>query len=168
MPRKLTHALACISLLFPAEWAPGAGKDHTPPGVSWKRLPSNEKLMYMAGYWDGYVEGSVDGSKLSYAVVMKAAQETHSGCNVGPLSHDEMRNLIEPEMKEFILLSDSVPTVESAVEATSVFYEDYRNLPVCWKHAAYFAVASLAGRARGEQELAAARKADAESQCGAK
>lgn len=47
----------------------------------------------------------------------------------------------------------------------STFYDDYRNMPVCWDEAVSFSIASLRGNAAADQELAAARKRGAENGC---
>jgi hypothetical protein len=56
-------------------------------------------------------------------------------------------------------------TVGDIENATTAFYSDYRNAPVCWRDAFQFSVWSLSGDAPKEQELNSARKRGAESSC---
>jgi hypothetical protein len=49
--------------------------------------------------------------------------------------------------------------------AVSSFYGDYRNVSVCWNQAVQFSIWSLSGDAVTDQEIDAARKSKAESDC---
>jgi hypothetical protein len=123
--------------------------------------------MYVGGFSQGYHQGVIDGMGYSVRWNTKMFAKTH--CTPAPelLSKEEMLAELNAEAQEKKLpfYGDFHTNPKQISDVMSVFYADYRNMPICWENALRFSAASLAGRAPTEQELDAARKTDAESSC---
>lgn len=167
--RKIIVVAGCL-LLFYAGRTFGENKVLVLNGTNWKAFPASEKIMYTYGFSQGYRQGTLDGENMASRWVGRLVRKWH--CTEGPsLSEEEIRNLVNAEMdaqvqaQKYPFYGDARTTLSQYVDTMSVFYSDYRNAPVCWGNALRFSSASLAGRAPTEQELDAARKADAQSGC---
>lgn len=128
-------------------------------GTSWKTLNRFERALYVAGFNKGHAAGMSDGMKRVLEVVT-AARPASSWT-------PEERQKLEERAKQMDQKSAANSDLTMGqVEATvSTFYDDYRNMSVCWDDAIRFSTLSLKGIAPTQKELNAARKAGAESGC---
>lgn len=60
---------------------------------------------------------------------------------------------------------DKVQGWDTIKDQMSLFYQDFRNTPVCWGDAELIAILSLSGAAPSDAELAAVRSEDARAGC---
>jgi len=166
--KKLIVVGSCL-LLFCAGWVFGQNKVLILNGTNWKVFPDSQRIMYVYGFQQGYHQGVPDGMGLDSRWTIKLLAKTHCNCTPMPTQLSEAEIVTEmnaeAEDKKYPFYGHSETTLNQFVETMSIFYNDYRNTPVCWDKALRFSAASLAGRAPTEEELDAARKADAESGC---
>ncbi len=160
--RRRIAIVACSGLVFLAGLAVGKAQEapHPAGGSTWQNLTETIRDIYVRGFSNGYVVGARDAS--GYAVVKFGAKL--------PAMTAAVRKDMDEGAAQFgsagrALLSPQGPGVEVIVSTVSTFYSDYRNTPICQDKAILFSVASLAGNAASDQELAAARKAGAETGC---
>jgi hypothetical protein len=156
--RKLIVAAGSL-VIFGAGWCFGQQSSITMNGTSWKTVQRIERVFYVTGFNRGHAAGMQDGFKEAFETIVA----------VRPASSwtpEEKEKLVEKvrliEGKSGAHADITMGQLEATV---STFYNDYRNMPVCWDAATEFSISSLKGNAPAEQELSAARKTGAESGC---
>jgi hypothetical protein len=128
-------------------------------GTGWKNFDRVGRLLYVEGFDKGHAAGMSDG--FEEVLEMLTAAKLPSSW-----TPEERKKLADKasqiDQKAAAYSAFTIGQIEATV---STFYEDYRNAPVCWNHAISFSTSSLKGGASTDQELDAARKADAERGC---
>jgi hypothetical protein len=156
--KKLTIVTACL-LLFWGGWCFGQQGSTAWNGTSWKTLNRFERGLYVTGFNNGRATGMREGFKEVLEVVT-AARPASSW------TPEERKRLKEKaEQIDQKSTANSDLTISQLEATVSTFYEDYRNMPVCWDDAVSFSTSSLKGKAPTEKELNSARKKGAESGC---
>jgi hypothetical protein len=156
--RKPIVVAGCL-FLFCAGWAFGQQTAMTWNGTSWKTLNRFERALYVAGFNKGHVAGMREA--LEEALEMVTAVRPASSWT--PEEKKELMKKAEQHDQKSAANSDL--TIGQLEATISTFYDDYRNMPVCWDDATKFSTLSLKGNAPTEKELNAARNAGAESGC---
>jgi hypothetical protein len=151
---------AVVLIVFCTGWSAGQSQQG-PDGNAWDVIPPAARTFYVKGFSDGYAAGVLHAGVLAGA---KNAPETVSAMNTAERKdYEELlawaRRIVPFEVGG---PPKSVGELEGVLDT---FYRDYRNAPVCMNKAIMFAIASMAGNAAPEQELAAARKSGAEVGC---
>jgi len=147
----------CCGLIFAVGWALG---QQSLSASKWTEYGNENKLariMYLQGYLDGFDDGDSAMEKITYPLLEDQLQDPTTKKRVAP----QLRRVADIVG----LGKNSSITVGDIQNATTAFYSDYRNAPVCWRDAFQFSVWSLSGDAPTEQELNSARKRGAESSC---
>lgn len=144
-------------LLFCVGWA--FGQQSVFNGTGWKNANLDQRVFYIRGFTEGHYSGMIDGSRVileavKTAIPSSAWTQKEKIAFLKKLSETDHNSAAQPHF--------SVRQIEST---TSTFYDDYRNVPVCWYHAVQFSVSSLEGNAPSETDLDRTRKSDAESGC---
>lgn len=143
-------------------WAFAQAQAPSFDGGYWAQLDKADnfaRLMYIKGYLKGYADGDSAMEKIASVFIKK----------------DEISSLDEPRKQLVIAQTWRVAqvlgvqggniTFGKIESATDAFYSDYRNAPVCWGLGLQFSIMSLRGTPASDDELAAARKAGAQSGC---
>lgn len=156
--RKLVTAVGSL-MMFGAGWCFGQQSGITLNGTSWKPLSRFERTLYLVGFNKGHVAGMREGFKEVLEVIV-AARPASSWTSEERQKLEEKAKLMD---RKSIAHSDF--TMGQLEATVSTFYEDYRNMPVCWDDATRFSTSSLKGNTPTEEELNAARKSGAESGC---
>jgi len=154
---KKTLTVGGSLLLFCAGWASGqnaAGPKYD--GSAWNNL-RNMDVLAQTLYTSGYVAGYRRGSVVDWVI--------HGSGKPSPLENSKIARLKIESHDLNGLGKNRHVTVAEVQEAMDTFYNDYRNVPVCWDDALVFSVESLNDDAPTEQELDATRKANAETGC---
>lgn len=112
-------------------------------GTFWSHsMSSQEKVMYVWGFRDGYDHGYFNGRGDVYL------KET-VGKGRTPLTDREVYEAMHPSVS----LSNG-----DIIQQVDRFYADYRNVPVCMDDAVLQAIDSLKGRAWTDADLALYRR----------
>ncbi len=153
--RKVIVAVSCL-LVFCSRMAFGQRSGFS--GANWKNLSLSERAVYVKGFNAGYVAGMDKGVKKTLEVI---------GAVKPPSSWtpEERRKLAERAEQIDQKSGHSDFTIGQLEATVTAFYDDYRNMPVCWDDAVRFSTLSLQGNAPTEEELNTARKKGAESGC---
>jgi hypothetical protein len=154
--RQQIIAAGCLSL-FCTGWA--LGQQSAWNGARWKTLNTFEGTLYVAGFNRGHAAGMREGFK-EFSEVIVAARPASSW------TAEERKKIMEKA--EQIDRQSAVPvgvTMGQLQATVFTFYDDYRNMPVCWDDATRFSSLSLDGNAPTEEELNTARKSGAEGGC---
>jgi hypothetical protein len=154
--RRLIVALGCL-LFFGGGWC--FGQQSAWNGTLWKTSNHFDRTLYVAGFNKGHAAGMREGFEEVFEVIVAAR----------PASAwtPQERKIVEEKAKQIDRQSvtNSDLTMGQLEATVSTFYDDYRNMPVCWDDATRFSTLSLKGNDPTEKELNAARKAGAESGC---
>jgi hypothetical protein len=152
--------LACgCGLLFLSGWMLGQNKGSGNDGARWRTLTPFEKNLYALGFSRGYGQGATDAGALALAKMLSSQPPTLT-------SEDKKQGLAAAvTARKRIVMLGSSSTMGQITDTMTIFYSDFRNVPVCWDDAIIFSAASLRGQAPTVQELNAARKTGAESGC---
>lgn len=160
MNRKL-FVWAGSLVIFSAGWCfdQRRATSHQPGGGAWKALSPPDHKFYLAGFVQGYGLGIIHAGSLA---VEKYAPEKASQMTIAEKRDYEESLGLAHNVIPILLRSVS----DSGLEATvNTFYNDYRNVPVCFEQAILLSAASLAGKPATEQELSTARRRGSESGC---
>jgi hypothetical protein len=143
--------------VFFAGW--GVGQQSAWNGTRWKTLNLFERTCYVMGFNRGHAAGMREGFKEILEVIVAAKP--------GSSWTLEERKKVEEKADQIDRKSaaHSDFTMRQLEATVSTFYEDNRNMPVCWDDAAWLSTLSLEGNAPTEEELNTARKAGAASGC---
>jgi hypothetical protein len=158
--RKLI-VVAVGLLVFFTGWCFGKGQTatHLPGGGDWKALSSTDRELYVAGFVQGYGQGTLHAGSMA---MEKLAPEKVS--SMTPAQKNDYNESLGRAHKVAPILLHGVSA--SGLEVTaSTFYADYRNTPVCFDDAIIVSSMALAGSPATEQELGAVRKRGATSGC---
>src|SRR6266849_10042168 len=113
--------------------------------------------MYVNGYFQGHLRGILEGGIVGGLAALNYKGDLAPG-KMNPAKLAKMQTEIRDQIgtgKHKLL-----DTVEIE-EGMTAFYRDFRNQKVCWPIAFKFSALSLSGDTPTEQELQAAREADA-------
>jgi hypothetical protein len=155
--RKRIAVVCCFGLFFAVGWAFG---QQSLSASKWSEYGNVDKLartMYLQGYLDGFEDGDSAMERITFPLLGNKLQDPTTKKLVG----QQLRHVADVVG----LGKNSNITVADIENATTAFYSDYRNAPVCWRDAFQFSVWSLSSDAPNEQELNSARKRGAESSC---
>jgi hypothetical protein len=117
------------------------------------------RLLYLRGYLEGYADGELAMEQLATFV----SKDNPPNPSAAPMQAATPMAQRIARMSGFEKNADL--TLGQVIDATTAFYNDYRNAPVCWKDALQFSVRALNGDPATETDLASARKRGAESGC---
>jgi hypothetical protein len=157
--RKLIVVASSLAV-FGAGWCFGQAQ-HGNDGNSWHTLPSAVRRFYVAGFSEGYALGV--GQTTVLAIAKNAPEKVSS---MKPVEMEYYQETLRWAKRIVPFeLSEQKKSVKNLENTLDTFYSDYRNTPVCLDEATLFSMASLAGNAAPDQELDAARKKGAESEC---
>jgi hypothetical protein len=125
--------------------------------LRWKILSPFEKGLYVLGFCRGYQQGIFDAGSIALTNQLQPPTLT-------PEQKKDALDMAAKAKKHGNMLTSAV-SMGQITDAMSVFYGDFRNLPVCWDDAVLFSVAALGGQSPTDEDVAASRKAGAESGC---
>jgi hypothetical protein len=157
--KKITIVAGCL-LIFCAGWTSGQQSVAASNGPLWKTLSLSARTSYVKGFSDGHAVGMGYGMRDLFNVIREVMPEF-------PRTPKERREVIEKadQINQKSAAENSRFTV-SQIEATvSTFYDDDRNVAVCWGDATWLSTLSLEGNHLTEQALDAARNKGAKSGC---
>jgi len=124
-------------------------------GTDWGTLTRNQQASYASGFADGYEQGAMEGGGLDEERRMYAAQEIRAALTASGA----------PKAHLTVLFGDAGANGYQVADAVSAFYNDFKNVRVCWNLALVFSVEALAGEPPTEERLNEARKVSAEQGC---
>jgi hypothetical protein len=157
--RKLIVVLSCL-LFFCGGWCFGQQDSMTLNRTGWKSYDRLERLLFVTGFNKGHAAGMTEG----FAEMLEAIMAVKPASSWTPAEKEKLNEKGE-QLDRKADASYSGITVGQIEATVSTFYDDYRNMPVCWGDATRFCLSALKGNAPTEKELSAARKAGAESGC---
>jgi hypothetical protein len=150
MSRRIAVVCACIFLGgFAGGWAAGAssgGYDYN--GQHWRELTSFQRTLYVRGFSVGYQDAS-------------AAKEALAGKSL-----DDAQGALLARIDRYLSgKGEGHHKMGEIVSAVTTFYDDYRNVSVCWESALTFSVMSVYGDPPSSEELTHARQGSAKTGC---
>jgi hypothetical protein len=158
---KKTLALFSCLLLFGVGWVFGQQSENARQlkenGQTWQAMSLEERVFYVNGFWEGYSSGLTDG--------YIAAKFPPRKGELDPFEDLKQPGLVNSRGRISALNAPS-HTAGEVINTMSVFYQDFRNLPVCWAVALKYSVESLSGHPPPDHDLAVIRAADAQVSCG--
>lgn len=120
-------------------------------GSDWNTLPEAIRSFFVIGYAHGYSRG------IRLAASLKALNGNGTASPQTAMERLYLRNLKRG--------NDKIQQYDKIKDEMTLFYNDFRNTPVCWGDAELIAILSLSGGAPSEADLDAVRSADAKEGC---
>jgi hypothetical protein len=120
-------------------------------GTDWKTMPDAIRSFFVIGYGHGYSRG------IRLAASLKSTDGKGASAPQSAM-----------EKLYFRLVrggNDKIQGWDAIKDQMTLFYQDFRNTPVCWGDAELIAILSLSGGAPSDSELAAVRSEDARAGC---
>ena len=162
--KKRTAIFSVISLCVLPMFLATATKDQsaaaqTAPrpqlnGYAWDNSGDIQRVVFMAGFHAGFEQGLLTGE-----VVVAAA--------AGHANKSKVDAALSARNK--LYMADTTKgqkrTEGEVLNETTLFYQDFRNAPVCWQDAAQIATLTLEGTAPSDGDLEAIRSEDAKKGC---
>ncbi len=138
MCKRITVA-CCCGLILLAGWALGENKESGNDGARWKILTPFERNLYVLGFSRGCEQGVIDAASSALVAQMQSKQPP----SLTPEGKKQALDIAAKAKKHSLMLG-SHSTMNRVTDTMSTFYDDFRNMPVCWEDAVMFSTASLA------------------------
>lgn len=119
-------------------------------GSDWKTVPDLVREFFVIGYAHGYSRG------IRLAASLKSVNGKGTSAPQAAMEKLYVRNVHS---------SNKIVGYDKIEDEMNLFYQDFRNTPVCWGDAELISILALSGGAPSETELDAVRSDDAKEGC---